>query len=615
MQEFFGPQWDNADEYKSFEDKVLLDDYQKVISYIDDLEDLALKLRRFVTKAGRFTPPEANTIVPVMQEVYKKNVACITLLGNIGTFASCRISVNGNDLDAKTWLAKVSDLKAKILQAVKPLELIVAKASNDTISKYLSDHEVKQSEFQIERLRSKNDTDLSSIEEELIVSLSVNGFEAWDVLYNNLSGSIKCQLDIDNETKSMGLAAAASYLESPDLSTRKKAFFAINHTWSQHKETCAAALNAMVGSRLELNKRRSHTKKVHFLDDCLYQSRISRETLEAIMTSVADAKHFGQKTLHLQAKALGLDKLGPWDRFVPAPAVGNQKNDRISFSDACEIISSSFGKINPEMGNFVQMMFKNKWIEGSVGDAKRPGAYCTKFPKSRNPRVYMTYAGGMKDVLTLAHELGHAFHNWKLRDIPLAQSQYPMTLAETASIFSETVVNEALTHTSNSKAELFKIQWNVAREAEGMMLNVASRFTFEKEFYERRAEGFLNAEAITELMEKHWKEWYGNSLSEMDSYFWCSKLHFYISGLSFYNYPYIFGYLFSLGVYAQKEKLGTDFYDAYVRLLRDTGRMSAEDVAKKHLGVNLQDTKFWLQGIDILANKVAEFETSVNELF
>ena len=183
------------------------------------------------------------------------------------------------------------------------------------------------------------------------------------------------------------------------------------------------------------------------------------------------------------------------------------------------------------MSDFVHMMAKEKWIEGTVGPTKRPGAYCTKFVKSRTPRVYMTYTGTMSAIKTLAHELGHAFHNWVMRDMPLCQTRYPMTLAETASIFAENIVRDYLLEQVSSREEKLEMLWEELSSCYALMVNIPVRFEFEKRFYEQRSSGELSAPQLCELMSDAWSEWYGDSMSEPDPYFWASKLHFSISGM------------------------------------------------------------------------------------
>jgi oligoendopeptidase F len=226
----------------------------------------------------------------------------------------------------------------------------------------------------------------------------------------------------------------------------------------------------------------------------------------------------------------------------------------------------------------------------------------------------MTYQGTTSDIITLAHELGHAFHSWVMRDLPDSQRSYGMSLAETASTFGETAVRDALLARAKTPNERFQIMWEEMTAISAFMLNIPARFSFERAFYERRDERPLRAAELEALMSQAWQDWYGDACSEPDPMFCASKLHFFISGLSFYNFPYLFGYLFSMGVYLRRENGGADFYPRYVSLLRDTGRMTAEKLARQHLDEALDGPSFWRNTVNRLEPRVTAFEEVVAEL-
>ena len=220
----------------------------------------------------------------------------------------------------------------------------------------------------------------------------------------------------------------------------------------------------------------------------------------------------------------------------------------------------------------------------------------------------MTYSGSTRDVITLAHELGHALHFWVMRDLPESQRRYGMSLAETASTLGETAVRNALLDKSAGDTEKLNIMWEELSAFTTFLLNIPPRFEFEKRLYELRAEKPLRTDELRQIMCDSWVEWYGDSISEPDPMFWASKLHFYISGLSFYNFPYLFGYLFSLGVYRKRHELGHEFYPKYCDLLRDTGRMTAEDLADQHLGADIRDETFWDEVINSMGPRIDAYE-------
>jgi oligoendopeptidase F len=397
-------------------------------------------------------------------------------------------------------------------------------------------------------------------------------------------------------------------MQSEDEAVRVAAYRARQAAWQVHEEAVAGVLNALAGWRLETYRRRSGRHgagPMHFLEEPLIQARTSLATLDAMMAAVAEIRPAAQKALATQARLLGKERLGPWDLFAPCPAAGDK---RWSYAEAIDLVAHAYGAVDPEMGAFIRMMDANRWIEARVGPNKRPGAYCTGFPKSRSPRVYMTYTG--HEIRTLAHELGHALHNWVMRDMPLVLTFYPMTLAETASVFGETLVDAALLERATTPEDRLQVGWTTARAVEAFCLNIPARYEFERRLYERRATQTLTPGELKALMSESMRTWYGDALSEPDEMFWASKLHFSMASVSFYNFPYTFGYLFALGVYAQRERFGAGFYKAYVDLLRDTGRMTVEEVAAKHLGVDLTRPDFWRQSLGIARAALDAFDTA-----
>jgi oligoendopeptidase F len=360
-------------------------------------------------------------------------------------------------------------------------------------------------------------------------------------------------------------------------------------------------------------RKRSSEEPVHFLDAPVHMNRITRPTLDSILEAAERFRPLAQRAAKLQATAYGKDAFGPWDNRAPAPLLSPGDGGGIPFDTAISIIAEAYGQVDDSLGEFVHMMVENNWIEGTVGDSKRPGAYCTGFRKSRTPRVYMTYTGGSSDVITLAHELGHAYHSWVMRDLPESQLSYGMSLAETASTFGETLVRDALLNRADSLQTRMDVIWEDMTALIAFVLNIPTRYEFERRFYEARAERPLRPAELKNMMSEAWQHWYGDALSEPDPMFWASKLHFYISGLSFYNFPYLFGYLFSLGVYASREKFGSEFFPRYQALLRDTGRMTAEALAKKHLDADLTKPEFWCETLDALKPRVDGFEAIVTE--
>lgn len=595
-----GPAWDLTGEYSSPDSQGLQADLDRLNELLDRIEALNGQLN-------------GSGAVAAAQQIHRLADQARELLADPRTYASCLLSVNGRDEAALMLQGRLQGYQTRFGDLLKPLELFIDLADDEGIEAFLADPEVAPAEFVVRHARKRRHERLGLAEEQLINGLSQEGIHAWGNLYDQLSGTLTCEVLVGNETREMGIAEAAGLLQKPDVATRRNAWRAINDSWSAHAETCAASLNAIAGWRLELGRRRGREAPVHFLDAPVHMNRISRETLDTLMDVAAGSRPLARRAARLMARAYGLETIGPWDQRAPAPDLGTAPAAGIPYDQALHTIADAYADVHPSMGEFVRMMHANRWIEGTRGPNKRPGAYCTGFAKSRTPRIYMTYSGGSSDVITLAHELGHALHSWVMRDLPNSQRGYGMALAETASTFGETLVRDALLGSAGSPQAKLDMAWEEMAALVSFVLNIPTRFEFERRFYEARRERPVLPRELNAMMADAWTECFGDVLEEPDPMFWASKLHFYISGISFYNFPYLFGYLFSLGVYARRGD-GADFYPRYEGLLRDTGRMTAEALAAKHLSEDLSRPGFWEATVASLETRVDAFEDLLDEL-
>ena len=590
-----GPAWDLTPVYAHLKDPQIDQDFK-------ELETLLSKIGSLNTELDNENSELAKVIFVKLEEATE-------LFSNLSTYASCLLSVDSGDEAAQTLSGRLQRYRQQLGTYSKPLHQFEMLAQESVLEAYLGDEKVDHARFSILHRRKLSSQILSRSEEELVEGLSQNGLHAWGNLYDQLSGSIECDVLVGNQNESMGLAQAATLMMDQDDLQRENAWKAINRSWSVHEEACAASINAISGWRLDVCNKRSHKDSVGFLDSAVHLNKISKETLTALMTSARKHNGLAQRAAKLQARAMGKERLSPWDSRAPAPRFDAGVSEQLmTFEEAVELIDDAFSEIDKSMGEFVRKMAKNGWIEGTTSSKKRPGAYCTSFSKSRTPRVYMTYSGSTSDVITLAHELGHALHFWVMRDLPESQRRYGMSLAETASTLGETAVRNALLDKSAGDTEKLNIMWEELSAFTTFLLNIPTRFEFEKRLYELRAEKPLRPDELRQIMCDSWVEWYGDSISEPDQMFWASKLHFYISGLSFYNFPYLFGYLFSLGVYRKRHELGHEFYPKYCDLLRDTGRMTAEDLADQHLGSDIRDETFWDEVINSMGPRIDAYE-------
>lgn len=597
-------QWDIESEYKSIEATEFSSDEKRIQELTQAVTRLTDQIRPLMTE--KTSGADLKLLVEGLQNILILDEEVLVLRSNLGTYINCLLSVNASDKTANAKDSQLTALGSQYSQAIKPVMLFMTRCEDEVFTKVIEHPKLQSQLFAWKQERTKRDTLLSEKEEILLTSLHPSGMKAWGDLYDSISGTIKARVEQNGKVEELGLAQASAMTKGRDAGARKAAWQGIQQAWRTHEEAAASILNSLAGWRLEVCKKRSHTRPISFMETPLFQSRIQKETLDAMLTAVQNNVKDIQAAALLMAKMHGKPKLDPWDLLAPAPLASAP--GKLSFEDGISQIRTAFLKISPELGKFVDMMVEKRWIDDRVLPNKTNGAFCTGFVKSQTPRVFMTYMGSNQDVSTLAHELGHAYHSWVMRDLPLAQQDYPMTLAETASIFAETVLADELVKNAKTKEEKLDFAWSDVEGAVSFLINIPARYEFEHSFYKARQDKVLSADDLRDLTDKAWNKWYGPSLSETDKMFWATKLHFSISSVSFYNYPYTFGYLFALSIYARRKELGDSFMPKYIEILRDTGRMTAEELVMKHLGEDIRNPQFWQKSIDVVKEKIQNFK-------
>lgn len=604
--------WDNTQFFSSTQDPKIGTTVETLKANIANIATDCKPFKTLAETAETINPANYTALINQIRPIHLQRKDILSRLGNTGTFIYTALSVDTQDDSANTWMPILQKLSADLEEGLKPLNIFTERASEDFITALLADPDLSEMAFLLRHARKQKDFLLSVAEEQLMTALATSGLHTWGNLYSELAGTLKCE--VQGET--MGLAQAANLLSSPSADTRKAAWDGIRSAWATQQTPVAAGLNAINGWRLEEAKKRSGVRQLHYLDKSCHQSRIERATLDALMDTTYQNREIGHRALAAMAKALGQSKMNPWDTMAAAPSESGNAGEaeKIPFEEAIALISNAFNTLTPEMGKFATMMAEKGWIDGKPTPNRSTGAYCSGFSDPREPRIFLTYEGTMSNVITLAHELGHAWHNWVMRDLAKMKTRYPMTLAETASIFAETLVRDALMKRATTPAQQMEIAWEDAIGAAVFLLNIPARFEFEKRLVEARKVGALRPAQLSEMMSDSWQMWFEESLSQYDDLFWASKLHFSISSLGFYNYPYLFGYLFSLGIYAQQAVYGSDFNSRYTALLRDTGAMTAEDLVQQHLQKDLTQPQFWQDSLEIVEKSVDRFEKLVDQV-
>ncbi|AOM81502.1 M3 family oligoendopeptidase [Salisediminibacterium beveridgei] len=515
-----------------------------------------------------------------------------------GAFISCLTAQDINDHDAKLTGGKISQLASEFAGVMTAVDHQLLDFTAGEWDAFINEPEMAEIVFNLNERRDAAKEKLPPEQEQLIQKLSVDGYQAWGDFYSILVGRMEIEVELDGEVQKLSVGQASNKLSSASRDVRKHVFDQLEKAWQEESELFTNTLNHLSGYRLAVYEARGWE---NVLKEPLQINRMQEKTLNVMWDTITANKDTFVTYLDRKAQVLGVEKLAMYDLGAPL----SDKVSEVPYDDAADMIVSQFRQYSPQMADFAKKAFQNGWIEAEDRPGKRPGGFCTSFPIKEESRIFMTYDGSASNVATLAHELGHAYHQAVMNDLPQMAQRYAMNVAETASTFAEMIVADAAVEQAESEEEKIQLLDDKLSRSIAFFMNIHSRFLFETRFYEERRRGPVSTRRMNELMEEAQKEAYCGELSEYSPTFWASKLHFHITGVPFYNFPYTFGYLFSMGIYNLARQKGTDFEAQYTALLRDTGRMTVEDLAKKHLNVDLTQADFWQEAIDFLKHDVA----------
>ena len=520
--------------------------------------------------------------------------------------ADCYAAADAENKAYRSLQAELAAITPDREQIATNVEFALRDASEPDFLAFIDAAEVLQRNryFLVTRRRNA-ELRLPKSQELLAADLAVDGLHGWGRLYDRISSSLKVQ--VQEQGKLVSRSPGQVQFDSPQRTVRENHFFALDGAWATIADTCADAINHISGTRLTTYR---HIGLRDHLEVPLRANRMTRETLDTMWSTITANKSVLKLYLGKKAQLMGIDRLAWYDQWAPLPqlpGVGN--TDDISYDQACEGIVDAFQSFSPELGDFARMSLRDRWVEAENRSGKQQGGFCTGFPTPKQSRIFMTYTNSADSMSTLAHELGHAYHSWVLRNEPVFLQDYPMNLAETASTFAEAVLGEQRLKRVTSDYERLQILDGMLGDAVAFLMNIHARFLFEDEFHKRRGSKELTADELNQIMEQGQKEAYMNVLSDdgWNPRFWVSKLHFYITSVPFYNFPYTFGYLLSLGVYAIGKQSGADFPRKYRQLLLATGCQDAEDAVLSTMGFDLRKPDFWQQSLNIIADRVKLF--------
>jgi len=478
---------------------------------------------------------------------------------------------------------------------------------------------------------------MSAAEEDLAADLARSGADAWGRLQEQLTSSADCLWDMPAERKTLVELRAMAFDKDP--SVREKAYRKELEVCASIGMPVAAALNGIKGTAIALNERRHWAGTISVtgaesvpssspdkssdndgqnaagflplspaLEKSVCQGRLSHKALAALIAAMEESLPKWRDYLKAKARLLGKHTCAFYDLFAPVGGHFPEYN----WDQVRTTVIDNFTSFSPRMGEFARRAFDSSWIDADPRNGKVSGAYCTDMPLVKETRVLCNFDGSFNTVTTVAHELGHAFHSDVVKDLSSLQQDYPMTLAETASIFAETVVFETELEKASCDAKLGLLEVHLQDGCQ-IIVDILSRFYFEQSVFAERKDAELSVDDLCALMTDAQKRTYGEALdpSLLHPYMWLVKVHYYSSDLAFYNFPYAFGQLFGIALYARYRKEGPAFAQTYEEILLETGRMDAVELTKR-AGFDIESKEFWKSGIDVFASQIDEFISLVD---
>lgn len=579
------PEWTLDDAYIDI-------DNEKFTTEVNRVTDIVELLAKKIAKDS------LNDELENLLQLYEEGVDNVA---SLLAFCRCQSSIDVNDKRVPVIFIRLQQLLSNLEQLMNPVFNFLQVLSED-------DPRWQSSSLRhwkhIANIKKENwSTSLTEQQKEIFSSISNNTFQLLNTQYSHINKLLNIEVKNNSgEHQKINLSACLGILKgSPDDMLRKSTFDGMNEFYQRHAPLYADILNQLAGFRLSQFKFAG----CDYLTPSLQQNRISKSALNMMFDCLEKRVTEIRKSVTLRAPFLGLDTLKVCDLSAPAPI---KMASKVTYEETIFQICKALGKLSPEIPDFINMMLKNKWIEASIKNNKSGGAFYARFNTLKQPRVFTSYYGTFAHQIQQAHELGHAWHYWIMRDLPSIESEFPMTLAEISSTFNEAVLREHLLHQSKEKDSVFSILWQEIKSVANFLLHVPVRYDFEMQFMAQREAKPLNDIQINTIMDSAWNKWFGETTETTDRYLWASKMHFYKTDQYIYNYPYTVGYLISKGLLSEKEKRGDKFFEDYRALLMDTGRLSVDDLINKHLGYELCAPDFWNQCIDKAISHVMAFE-------
>ncbi|MGX8850316.1 M3 family oligoendopeptidase [Amedibacillus sp. YH-ame10] len=569
--------------YKGYEDTCFQSDMKALEKNVDAFNELAKHIHE-------------KTKLEACKEIVKLQEQNKLVLSKLYAYGNLKQATDTTDSKTIAYLEQITRLVTQSSKANSIFESFIAQVKN--LDTYIKEDEfLKEYAFYLKEIQENGKYLLSDDVEEVITKLNMSGGSGWESLQSYLTSTLK----VEYQGETITLPQIRNLAYDADKQVRKSAYEAELKSYDKIKDAIAFSLNNIKSQFQTVCDLRGFESP---LDMTLYQARMKKETLDAMLEAMEEYMPLFQTYLKRKAKLLGYEHGLPWyELFAPLATTSTT----YSIDEAKEYLVTHFKPFAQDMADMIQTAFDEQWIDFYPKNGKVGGAFCYNLPFVKQSRVLTNYDGGLGDIVTLAHELGHAYHGMMIQDHHLLNTTYSMPVAETASIFNENIIMNAIIKDAKGEEKIALLE-NQLQELTQIMCDIYSRFLFEKEVFERRTKGFMFPDELEQIILDAQKKAYGDGVDPayLHPYMWVCKSHYYSSDLSFYNFPYAFGGLFARGLVLKYQEEGPSFIDTYRKMLKATTVSSVEDVARiAH--IDLTDKGFWIDCLKTCEESVQEF--------
>ncbi len=569
--------------YTGYESKEFLSDFEALPGVIE--------------KLNNFTATHTELTVSTCEELLKLLGEYTLSSGKLERFISFNGSTNTSDtvtIGYRTKIGAITSTSAKSMSVAKKL------LANIDLDSFAAESAlIKEHYFMLSEIKDSSVYMLSDDVEDAMSKLNINAASAWGSLQSYLTSTVK--VDYNGEVLTLPQVRNLAYSSDPEV--RKAAYEAELAAYEKIKDSSAFALNSIKGQSNTVAQMRGYES---VLDMTLKGSRLSAETLQAMLSAIEKYLPKFHEYLRHKANILGYkDGLPFYEMYT---RVGSDDSSEFTIEEAKDHLMKNFSTFSAPLANLVAQAYDERWIDFYPRAGKVGGAFCGNIPYLKQSRILMNYGGTLSDVVTLAHELGHAYHGKCIEDMSILNTRYTMPVAETASTFNETIImNAAIADAKSDDAKAGLIE-KALQDLTQVICDIYSRYLFESEVVDRRKAEFMLSDELCDIMLRAQKKAYGTGLDNnlLHKYMWVNKGHYYSAGLNFYNFPYAFGALFSKGLYAQYKKDEASFVANYDKLLNATVTSSCEDVAKM-ANIDITKQEFWNDSLEIVSGYIDEF--------